>query len=352
MSNIKRDRVLFLDNCLFDKCNFCCQYCRTSPKIFHFRENKTILNNLKFSIEISKKYVDYAILKLSGYGEITLIKNFYTLISRETPTQIITNASLLSLEVIDLLSKFSNLNICVSLDGHLFKMNSWRVKNESLHQKILYNLNYISKKGIPLEINSVLTNRNTSFFGNFLNYLKKIGNKITCYPFPIRIFGNLENQDKWPEKEEIKKFKEEIIKNFNYYKHILPPKAYLFRLFSFLEKKERKWPCYVGFFNLGIIPNGEIAHCACGAEGSFGNIFSSRNKPFRKRFEEASTLISFPDNPTSNNCRKCFNHYEVINAFIDGEISLEEIEKIDLLGRKNVKNCLTWLKNKIKHLSK
>jgi len=352
MSHIKRHKVLFFDNCLFDKCNFCCQYCRSLPRLFYLKDKKIILDKLKSSIKISKKYVNYAILKLSGYGEITLIKNFYVLIPKKTPCQLITNASLLDQKVIDLLSKFSNLNVCISLDGHLLKMNYWRVKNKSLHQKILYNLNYISKKGIPLEINSVLTNRNISLFGRFLNYLKGIENKIICYPFPIRSFGNLKNKDKWPKKEEIKKFKEEIIKNFNYYKPLLPPKAYLFRLFSFLEKGERKWPCYVGSFNLGILPNGEIARCACGAEGSFGNIFSSKDKSFKKRFENISRLISFPNNPISNNCRKCFNHYEVINAFIDGEISQEEIGKIELLGRETVKKRLIWLKNQIKYLSK
>lgn len=348
MSLNKKHKVIFFDNCLYEKCNFHCKYCRNNS--IPDKNTKESFDQIKKSIEITEKYVEPAILKISGYGEITLIQNFLKLIPHDVPFQLITNGFLLSQKMIEIIARHKSFFICLSLDGHTFTMNSCRVENIRIHQRIIENLNLIADRGIPIEINSVLTKYNTAGYYKFLDYLMQLRKKteITCYPFPVRPFGNRKNKDLKPYKQNIELFEERVIKHFEKYEALLPPKKYLERLMHFLVTGQKNWPCYTGVLNLGIVPSGDLVDCPCGALNYLGNIFADPNQAFENRFNNINKLISTPEKPISPNCANCFNHYEVINLFIDNEISMKELQVIKLFREKKVEKQLTTIKRELK----
>lgn len=336
----KKHKVIFFDNCLYKKCNFHCKYCRDNSDLDNNIEES--YSQIKKSIGVTRKYVEPAILKSSGYGEITLIQDFLKLIPRDIPFQLITNGFLLNNKTIEAIATNKKFFICLSLDGHTFMMNSCRAENTRIHQRVIKNLNLIADKGIPIEINSVLTKHNTAVYHKFLDYLMPLREKteITCYPFPVRPFGKRRNNELKLSKRDIEVFKEQVVDRFEKYGALLPPKKYLERLMYFLVTGHKNWPCYTGVLNLGIVPSGDLVDCPCGASNYLGNIFTDPDQAFNNRFNDINKLISNPEKPISPNCANCFNHYEVINLFIDNEISLKELQAIRLFREKKIENHL------------
>lgn len=343
----KKHEVIFFDNCLYERCNFHCKYCRDNSD--PDKNTKESFDQIKKSIEITEKYVEPAILKASGYGEMTLIRDFPKLIPRDIPFQLITNGFLLNQKTIETIASHKNFFICLSLDGHTFSMNSCRVENIKIHRRVIENLNLIADKGIPIEINSVLTKHNTVTYHKFLNYFMPLREKteITCYPFPVRPFGDRRNKDLKPSKQDIEAFGEQVTKHFEKYEALLPPKKYLERLMYFLVTGQKNWPCYTGALNLGIVPSGDLVDCPCGASNYLGNIFTDPDQAFENRFNNPNKLISHPEKPISPNCANCFNHYEVINLFIDNEISMKELQTIRLFREKKVEKQLATSKREL-----
>lgn len=341
---MKKNKVLFFDNCLFDKCNFNCKYCRDNPSPLINNDQLKFLKQNKSAIRIINNNANFVIFKISGYGEITLLKNFLKILPKNKVCQIITNGSLLNKKIINEIAAIPNTYVCISFDGHTAKMNSQRVRSLHVQEAIISNIKYLVKKKIPIEINSVLTNKNTKDFYKFLSFLKKLSGNITCYPFPVRQFGNKTNSEIKPNKNDILKFQETVVNNYDKYQNILPPKAYLLRLIKFYKQGQRLWTCYVPLFNLGLIPKGEIVDCPCGANTIKCHLFS---KNLKNEINKKNELISTPKNFLSAKCKNCFTHYEVINLYLENKIKYKSLKKISLFNTKTVFDRLKEIKKKV-----
>jgi len=332
-------KQVFFDNCMYDFCNFSCAYCRGTPKLpnqnFRVPERERIAQ----SIAIVDGFVDFGILKLSGYGEITLVRGYESLIDLPGKAkQLITNGSLLLEERIDHLARIPDLTICLSLDGHITRMNHCRTgEDEEKLGRILRTLKYISSKGIPLEINSVLTIYNSSSFGSFLDYLSSEIENFVCFPFPVREFPTKKNSELKPTPQDADKFSRAALSHK--YRRYLPGQAYMERLVRFLITRKREWGCYVPHVNIGINPHGDLMACSCGPKEILGNIFTDPESAFEHKARMGKDKVW-------QECENCFTHYEVLNLFFESSISLGELVRIPTFKSKEVRDKLSRLKPK------
>ncbi len=322
-------KTFLVDNCSYQGCNNHCVYCRGNNVI---EDDGRIFRK---TLQKLREGVDASILKISGYGEITMIPDWKERIAEQEESydsiQIITNGRNLTRRDLDFLSS-GDYTLCISLDGISQKTNAARRNSKEELEKILTNLNLASFLGSSLEINTVLTSFNISSFPEFLKFIRDIN--AVCYPFPVRRNRRHSSQKSLsPSNKETRKALQNVLEDYEDFKTALPPKPYLERLTDFmLDGKRRR--CYVPEVVLGIDPQGDILRCPCSGTEKVGNLFG------RDQFQatkERGKVSGFQEE-----CRDCFTHYEVINLFIEGKINEEEMRSLPLYS----KSRLNMLKQK------
>lgn len=302
-------KLLFNDYVIkFDLCNFKCDYCLNimEPKNTdiwvetknELLEDKKIKDNVEIENlladmlrnenvyskenELGKRInkmldhfediIDTPILRLSG-GELFGIKNIEEFIkergSKYEVVQIVTNGYYLSEELVGKLKECKNVHIHFSLDGHTLQMNNKRVKYLPTQERLLRNLEFLIENEIPVEINSVMSNCNTSDYLSFLDYLMKYENKIIVFPTPIRGKKLEEHQ---PD-EESKKVFYKLVEQYDTYKNILPPKQYFEYLARFYQDGVRDGQCFLPQFCIQSLDDGVVTPCALCWTKQLGNLF-------------------------------------------------------------------------------
>jgi MoaA/NifB/PqqE/SkfB family radical SAM enzyme len=319
---INMTNTFLVDNCTFGGCNKHCEYCRGS------REIKGDKAAVEKSLSILEENVNASILKISGYGEITMIKDWKNIIGKHnqhyTTTQIITNATLLTSYDIDWLAS-RDYCLCVSLDGVSVPANSPRSSSEAELARIKMNLGYASSLGIPLEINTVITSRNIKELEPLLDFVASING--ICYPFPVRenrLYSNSNYLN--PSKEDVEKNIGGLSKNFH---PSLPPRSYIEGLTQFMLEGTRG-VCYVPKIIVGISPEGDLLWCPCSGNKRIANIFLEGKEAFDKQFEQRSY------GGYNKECEDCFTHYDILNLFLDGKISQEEMRRLPLFKKQDL----------------
>ena len=342
-----KKKLLLFDNCLIGTCNMHCRYCRNDNITVSVKD----LNELEHSLErvslLAQGAFDIPIIKISGYGEIFLLPNILKILKALSKSyeriQVITNATLLSKDIISRLSKIPGIDVCVSLDGHTPELNASRTTNSLLIKKVLNNISRLRDYKIPVEVNSVLTKYNISGFIEFINYLSDRYDSLTCYPFPARGSASLSALGPQNTKKLLP-----LVDSYQRFSNVLPPIQYIKRLLSFINESARRDKCYVGYVNLGLEPDGNIPVCACSIKTPLGNIFEQDTVRALKKIKLSPILHKFLFKELSfENCSGCFTHYEVINLFLDGTITLDEIKKIPLFGGQRTQKNLQALKKQL-----
>lgn len=353
----KRPQLLLFDNGLVGVCNMGCLYCRersfevVAQDLVSNNGTRVDLNSLGNKLlaftQLARDHFDIPILKISGYGEFFILPNALQIIrilSKDYERiQIITNATQLVERTIAQLSEIPGINICVSIDGHTPELNYCRTTDYDQITKIFNNIDLLRKYDIPVEINSVLTKYNIPKFSEFIEYLAKRYDRLTCYPFPARgtdSMGALGPKNA----ERLLPLGDTKQKNA----HILPHQAYIKRLLSFIRNGKRSEKCLVGFSNLGLDPSGNILLCACNLKKAIGNIFleepvmALNRRPIHPWFDHFFFRQSLFEG-----CLKCFTHYEIINLYLDGTITLKEISRSPLFSGPRSQKRLKELKERL-----
>lgn len=337
---------MLFDNCLVRMCNLRCKYCRDKSNEEIADLDKLESNVKKISL-LAKDVFDIPILKISGYGEFFLLPQALQILKimqkNYERIQIITNATLLNEGIISKLSQIAGINVCVSLDGHTPDLNAARTKNRNLIKRILNNIQLLRRHDIPVEINSVLTRYNISGFVKFIKYLSDRYDKLICYPYPVKGVNDL---SVWGEK-----CAEKLLPLLNSYKRflsVLPHKEYIKRLISCVRGGGRQNKCYVGYANLGIEPDGDVLICACSIRQPLGNVFNQDALSVLKQRSSHPAFYKFLFKEFSfKECRQCFTHYEIINLYLDGTITLEGISKIPLFSGVRTKEALQQIRGEL-----
>ena len=285
---------------------------------------------------------DIPILKISG-GEIYVINEIHDFIKRLAPRyeqlQILTNGTLLTPKKVSELRSIGNINLQISLDGHTPEMNHARVQNPKMTQHILMIIDEAARAGINLEVNCVLTSYNTAGLEKFLERLERHDN-LLLLPRPVR--GAPMRLLK-PNEDQIRSFGN-FVRKYEGHKN-LPPVEYLLRVHRTLEQGNRSWPCYTPHTVLGSTYLGRVDTCTCGGHlPVVGNLF----KDSRKTIETKNSIEHFPPQDAIAKCGNCVTNYEIIDLYIDGEITLDRILKIPLYNGVRTSSNLQKIKQKLK----
>jgi MoaA/NifB/PqqE/SkfB family radical SAM enzyme len=326
-----------------DVCNMQCAYCLTpetpfakEPEGFKWshakarhmsyedgNQMKTDIDNV---IESYYSIFDSPVLKLSG-GEILLLKNLLHLVEKEShrfeSVQILTNATLVDKIFLQEVKNIPNVAFQISLDGHTFQMNSYRARTESIHKRILDNIDSIVKNGLQVELNCVVHNRNAGQLHEYARFLlEHYGSEVILMPFPIRnnatkLYGASKNDLSGLDA---------LIERYDDYKSIVPPLKYLHHMRDFISGKIiNAIRCYTPFFVLQSFENGITTPCPLKWSENVSNIVHDKDLLWERFGTSASFHVRTVDPPRLPDCKHCFTDIYVFSLFFNGLISLEEL---------------------------
>lgn len=324
---------LYLDLGFYAACNLTCTYCRGEL----VRDDRSFsLEDLLSQVELFEARFQAGVVKLSGYGEITLWRGFHTalpILARRFPSvQVISNGTFGD-PVRRALLAHENVFPNLTIDGHTIEMNRLRVGGDRRrHDQILANLEAIVGEGRPIEVNCVLHEHNAADLSAFCAYLEKLdaGRRlIVLFPFPVKPF------DRAPERAAalragLSALGEMVPAIWERYGAILPPQVYGDQLREVLLRGQRTGLCHVHWANLGSGSRNERLHCANYGEAlSFGPMAEAlRDRTNTIAAVEEKNLARGAVGP---NCTGCFNHFHILNHFLEGRLSLSELLRIPSL---------------------
>lgn len=355
-----------------DVCNGQCKYCITGSSFFKenhetlrqndnlkFRNSKLrefdntysdgsrLRNNIDSIISSIKENADSFILKISG-GEIFLIKGIVDFIEAVAKDfhriQIITNGFLLQSSLIERLSKISNLSLQISMDGHNLELNRYRVRDSVLQNRLNNTIKECCSYNIPVEINCVITDANLDKLYEFADFLNQYDN-VLFLPYLIR--GS--NREAFlPKREQISGLGA-IIRDYEKYKNILPPKAYLEALYNFILDYSKGDKCYLPRLIYQCFDDGTLTPCSNIWFKSFGNILDNPKPVFNRLSEDSFYDVIDKHMKVLEHCRYCFTPWEIVNLYLDNRITEQEMRRIYLYDNDEIISYLN--KQKIERCS-
>jgi sulfatase maturation enzyme AslB (radical SAM superfamily) len=330
MNDVKR-HYLFLDLGFYSACNLKCSYCREEvvkdKKDFH-------LNDLIHQVETFRERFKAGVVKLSGYGEVTMWADFSAALDYLSPkfpqVQVISNGTF-DQRVADEILKHPNVSVNLTIDGHTMEYNAIRVQgNKHWHERMLRNLKYFVSSGRAVEVNCVLNAQNVGGLASFCEYLSEIAEgRIMLFPFPVKSFDRAREAAN-PMKKGFAELSEMLPSIWNRFSSVLPPKPYVDDLKNFLARGMRSDHCHIHWANLGTGSRNERLHCAnYGEDLSYGPMLVALTRDAEQiRMAENTHLQTGHVGPR---CENCFNHFHVINLFLEGRINLAELQTLPSL---------------------
>ena len=335
-----KNKILFVDFVIEeDNCNMACQYCLTGASRFKekhknmgikkrlvYEERSELKKQIDTITDILDAHFDIGILKISG-GEIFLIKNIVNYIkkySKKLKTiQILTNGLFIEEDELELFKEMKNVCFQLSLDHHTVAGNFYRSKDKAALARVLYSIEQIVMKGISLEINCVLTDKNTAILEEFARFLMRYkGKKVMLLPFPVRGV----NRDGFSPKREQLVGVEKLIHNYDAYQPVLPPKTYLVHLYEFLQTGHRSTDCLLPKCSIGVFNDGIITPCPNYWFSALGSLLEKDPDQVLNKVgaDKIYRLLLHKNNGISE-CDKCFTPWEMLNLYYAGRLSWEEL---------------------------
>jgi len=355
-----------------DVCNFNCNYCMTPSSPFQKEDtydDKEFVWDLsklpemvydddhKFKENVDKVLDNYhecfdaPILKISG-GEVMLVKNVEHLLKKESEryetVQILTNGSLFTEDLFKSFRNIPNLSIIVSIDGHTHEMNQYRVRSQSIHRKLISNLDRVVNEGIYVEIYCVLNNKNTPVIDEFADFLlDKYNGDVGLTPFPVRHHAAPKYGPQPDQLEGIKR----LIDNFEHYKKIVPSLAYLTDLYDFISTSaKRKIRCLTPFLMFQSFHNGTVTPCPYAWFDKVGNISQNPEEVVSNYGNTRTYDFLTTDPPRAPFCKSCFTDTHALALYYNGVIELDDlICSRPILQRPKARQRLLELKELFTH---
>lgn len=290
----------------------------------------------------SKKVVSADVLKISG-GEITVYNKLADFVENVHKNykmiQILTNGLIITNEDLERYRKMGNIVFQISLDGIDYKSNYTRTHNEKITKKILDNIDLILEYGFGVEINCVLTKYNIS---NFLDMLERYKNAKNFLIVPRPVRGEPKDVLKCST-EQLIEFENTIKKHYDEFKNILPPMEYFNRLLKMMIEEKREYRCYIPYFILSVDGYGNMEQCPCGLTGDYKYNLLSNEADFKNILLDSKYNIF----KKYKECTYCMTQYELINLYIDGEITENDLKKVPSLNSEEIIRDIIKIKEMI-----
>jgi MoaA/NifB/PqqE/SkfB family radical SAM enzyme len=318
---------LFLDLGFYAACNLKCTYCRNE---IVKDDGAFALRDLVAQVELFRGRFRAGVVKMSGYGEVTMWRDFQPALDYLSPlfpsVQVITNGTFSDRSLQALLAH-GNISPNITLDGHLLAMNRLRVgDSERQHARILDNVAALLDGGRAVELNCVLHEHNADGFPAFCDHLHRLdGGRqlLMLFPFPVKSFDRARSAA-LPLRAGLRRLAERIPELWAEHEEILPAPSYGAELRSVLERGRRFGSCHVHWANLGSGSRNERLHCPnYGEDLSYGPMLESLGaRADAIALEEADHLRAGHVGP---DCAGCYNHFHIINHYLEGAMSLAEL---------------------------
>lgn len=294
-------------------------------------------------IERCTRSGDAPILRLAG-GEVMAIKGALDFVEEVAAAwdrvQILTNATFLTRDI-DRLARIPNLNLCCSLDGFLPEHNRERTPHAKWAQRIIDGVTAAVAAGVPVEIYCVLNRSNVEAVHDFAAWIAALPRRadVRLLPFPVRgdaaatyLFaptqlGSLER----------------LVREHARFAEILPPRAYLERLLVMARGAARTHRCRIPLSFLQTFDDGVVAACSNCWATSLGNVLAD-DGAFEAVGEANIHRLFLRTPPRVSFCRGCFTPFDVVNVYLDGECSLDELARMDLYGSPAVRARLAAMR--------
>jgi molybdenum cofactor biosynthesis enzyme MoaA len=274
--------------------------------------------------------VDCPILRISG-GEFFWLRastEFVEECSQMYETvQIITNGILLNNERIERLAAHPNVQLNVSLDGHTPEMNRHRFRpgQARLVALILEQLDRAVAAGIPIEMQSVLTDANAGGQLEFCEFLRdRYGDRVTLYFFPVRgLSAERIGVDPGPVLDELAERYDELAA-------VLPPRAYVEHAARFMRDGRRSLPCFVTATMAQLFNTGNVSACPHAWIEPITNVLERPGSLGEQAAVHRHYDLFMQERPRFPFCRHCATPSDVINLYFLGEIDDHEISSCPL----------------------
>lgn len=283
------------------------------------------------------------ILRLAG-GEVTAIKGALDFVEEVAPdwerVQILTNATFLTRDI-ERLARLPNLNLCCSLDGHTPALNAERTPNPKWGQRIIDGVRAAVEAGVPVEIYTVLGATNIGALHEFAAWLHALPRRadLRLLPFPVRGEAARAHLFQPAQIAPLARLRREHAR----FSAILPPAAYLDRLLELGRGGRRRHRCRIPLSFVQTFDDGVVAACSNCWAAPLGNLLAGDDAFGRigranihKLFLRTPPRVAF--------CAGCFTPFDVVNVFLDGECTLEELAAMDLYRTPGVQARLAALR--------
>ncbi len=280
-------------------------------------------------LDLCRQRGDAPILRLAG-GEIMAIGgalDFLEEIAGEWErVQVLTNATFLRKDI-DRLARWPTLNLCCSVDGHTAELNALRTPRENWAERIVDGLLAAVEAGIPVEVYTVLTHHNTHAIHEFARYLLDLDRSadVRLLPFPVR--GEVA-RTMAPKASQVEAV-ERLLDDYETLAEILPPRGYVERLVEICGSGVRRHRCRVPLSFLQTFDDGVVASCSNCWASPLGNLLEE-DRVLEQVGEATIHKLFLRDPPRFPFCRGCFTPFDVVNVFLDGDCTLDEITAMDL----------------------
>ncbi|MEU5977728.1 radical SAM protein [Streptomyces sp. NPDC047315] len=273
------------------------------------------------------RHVDSPIMRLSG-GEFFWLKGSTEFVAecsaRYEVVQVITNGVFLTPPRLRTLAGLGNVQLCLSLDGHTLQLNSHRLppKQHRLFDVIMGHLDDAVELGIPIEIQSVLTDANVTAQADFAQFLlERYGSGVMLYFFPVR--GETRASHAPPLGDHFAT----LVERYDELEPVLPPRAFVEHIGNQLKTGVRTLRCYATATMVQLFGQGDVSCCPYAWLKPMGNIKEQPeliSEQFGKHQHYEMFMQSRPRFPF---CKSCTGPIDVVNLYLFGIITESEIAR-------------------------
>jgi len=220
------------------------------------------------------------------------------------------------------LRQLKNVIVQISLDSHTFKGNSYRVRSESHHDKVLERITRYFHMDVPTEIYAVINDRSIVGMKEFAGWLSSFPYPPQLFPFPVR--GPDADKYKWREDQLYHLDGFSAVRD--HFPEVIPSKAYLDRLMQFFTDGERRFGCHLPRLVASTFSDGVLTPCPNIWFSESGKLTDSNwRKSGEFMIESGLRSALLEKRPRLDACKKCFTPWDVLSMYMDDLISLEDL---------------------------
>lgn len=336
-----------------DSCNLSCAYCLTGqsnlkqshceqlifqpPKIASYEPGNALGRQLHTVVERIKGRFGTPYLKVTG-GEIFLVKgimNFLERMSRQHEILVVqTNGLLVREEHLKAFRDWGNVVIQISLDSHLYEGNSYRVPNQTAHNKLISRIEAILESGLPVEIYGVINDRSVGDLEAIARWLGGFASKPVYMPFPVR--GP--DTDRFRIRDDQVVHVEQLVERYDDYAAVLGPRAYFDRLLSFYRNGERRFRCHLPRLVISSFSDGLVTACPNIWFSELGNAVEGDWPSIAAKVGTTGLYQALlAPQPRLEACKGCFTPWDVLSMYVDGEITADELSAIPVYASPTIR---------------